>query len=722
MVNVLLIGCGQIAVIGHLPALRILQDEGLVQVTACDPDAGKAQEAAARFGVKCATDWTELADGADAAIVCVPPGINAEIAVAALERGLHVLCEKPPGRTVEQSEAMAAAASRRPDLVTMIGFNRRFSPLRTEMMERSLRLGPVNSFYGRFSRPSLGGEPSNTASDWITADSSHALDLALATVGFPTRFSVSRRLVGRGEDNVWTVHLHSDDASAILLFNYAAGRRVETFEWAGAGYDVRLSLPSRAEWAQTGQPVETLTNNDDAATPSVGYGFLAEHRVFAAAVAGTGERPQTSFAYGAGFMRLVADILDTDSGDARAITAPALFEESKEEQIGRPLAISTNVRRPESRPSVFLHHPLATQAQYFPASALADLKSHADVRTWTGDDDQLDVALKDAQVVISGRGAPRLSRERLESAASLELLVVLGASVGQWEPLALLDRGIAIANTADAVAQIVAEHCLMVTLAGLRRLTDIDRAMHRGSWPRPGQPTGSQTTLARTVAKRLHIPDAVRPHARAALRAVRRARTTTKPAVRANESPSYDLRGEVVALIGWGHTARHFARLLQPFGCEILVASESGSLHEIAQARAKRVSVGEAIGSARVVSLHKGLTDRTRGCIGRPELAQLRPGAVFINAARGGLVDESALLARLSKGDIVAALDVFEEEPLPQRHPFRSLDNVILTPHNASSTAQEAQRIGDQAVQTVLSWIAGDEIELISTERLARMT
>src|SRR3954462_10824091 len=117
--RVLLIGCGEVSNAYHLPALRVLRDEGLVDVVACDTNAGRARAAGDRFGFETSTDWSAAADNADAVIVTVPPGPNADIAAHAASRGLHVLCEKPPGRDVAQAQAMAAAATARPEIVTM---------------------------------------------------------------------------------------------------------------------------------------------------------------------------------------------------------------------------------------------------------------------------------------------------------------------------------------------------------------------------------------------------------------------------------------------------------------------------------------------------------------------------------------------------------------------------------------------------------------------------
>src|SRR5207237_344461 len=103
------------------------------------------------------TDWQRLAKdtGADAVSVCLPPGPNAQISTEALESGLHVICEKPPGRNRAQAQRMADAAASRPGQVHTIAFNRRFSPLYLRAMEMSRNLSDPYAFYGKFTREAM---------------------------------------------------------------------------------------------------------------------------------------------------------------------------------------------------------------------------------------------------------------------------------------------------------------------------------------------------------------------------------------------------------------------------------------------------------------------------------------------------------------------------------------------------------------------------------------
>jgi glyoxylate reductase len=116
----------------------------------------------------------------------------------------------------------------------------------------------------------------------------------------------------------------------------------------------------------------------------------------------------------------------------------------------------------------------------------------------------------------------------------------------------------------------------------------------------------------------------------------------------------------------------------------------------------------ELLACADFVSLHLALVPETRRLIGRAELAAMRPGAILVNTARGGLVDESALVEALRTGPLAAAaLDVFEAEPLPDESPLRRLENVVLTPHVGSASLATRARMAELAVGNLLAGLAG---------------
>ncbi len=386
--RIVLIGCGDIAQVAHLPALAALRAEGVLELAGvCDLDAARAEAAASKFAVASwGTDWQRLVRDveAEAVAVVVLPGPNAEISIAALEMGLHVLCEKPPGRDESQARRMAEAARGRPDRVTMVAFNRRHAPLYRKARERSLSLGPVHSFVARFTRGALGQAPSNSARDWVSSDGSHALDLAVATVGFPQRVSVARRGVGTGPDNAWLIQLSGESGQASVWLDFAAGRRLERFEWAGPGYDVSLELPERGNFAGR-EGSESWTAAEVSGSPEffVNYGFLDEHRCFAEAVAGRGARPDSDFEYGARFMQLVGQILAMPPEEAgRSV---------EERRVAAADAVAPPM--PAREPSGFRGRPVVSVLQtpeaarkYFPPATLAELSAFCDLRYASGSD------------------------------------------------------------------------------------------------------------------------------------------------------------------------------------------------------------------------------------------------------------------------------------------------------------------------------------------------
>jgi len=720
MVKLVLVGCGGIAKAAHLPAIAAARADGLIDLVGiCDLDIAAARDAAAANGVPDSDgDWRRLVErtGAQAISLCLPPGPNVRIAVEALEAGLHVLSEKPPARDAAQARRMADAARARPDLVTMIAFNRRHAPLYTRAVERSLALGAPHTFYGRFTRGAMGGEPSNTASDWITSDGSHALDLAVATIGEPTRISVTRRRCGSAADNVWTVQLSGARGGAVLVLDFAAGRRMERFEWSGPAYDAALELPGSAEWSVRGAEVERWTLPAAPDTPDffTSYGFPDEYRAFARAIEG-GEGPAADFEYGWRFMRLVEGILGCESGGSVELTdddAPSIRDAGgSAADAGAGAGAKTPAYT--APPVVHILQAPSSQARFFPADLLSRASGICNV-TLRADDDRWREELPRAEALITGWGGVPLTPEDVARAERLRFVVVIGASVKSVSPEALLERGVVLCNTADAIAQSVAEHCLMVTLAGLRRLTDVDSQMHRGGWPpRPLSRFSARTVRNRIAA--LGFVQAIKP----VLMPIARPIDARIP--KGQSAGWSDLRGQTVGLVGWGHIARHFVALLRPFGCDVIVHTASASEEELALHGVRRASLAEVL-SARVVSLHSGLTERTRGMLGARELALLQKGTVLVNTARGPLIDESALVQRLRGGDIVAALDVYDQEPLQRDHPLRKLRNAILTSHNASTTAECQRRVGRQALEMLLAWAGGEAPSGLDARRLAAMT
>ncbi|MCO5157261.1 MAG: 2-hydroxyacid dehydrogenase [Aquamicrobium sp.] len=146
------------------------------------------------------------------------------------------------------------------------------------------------------------------------------------------------------------------------------------------------------------------------------------------------------------------------------------------------------------------------------------------------------------------------------------------------------------------------------------------------------------------------------------------------------------LAGRTVGLVGFGAIARKVAQLLSGFGCDVLYTKRTRLPEDEEAALGVRFAAMDAILEADIVSLHCPLNDRTRNMIGAAELDRMKPHAILVNTARGGLVDEDALATALRTGKIrAAAIDVFEREPVDADNPLLGLDNVILSPHIAAN-------------------------------------
>ena len=184
------------------------------------------------------------------------------------------------------------------------------------------------------------------------------------------------------------------------------------------------------------------------------------------------------------------------------------------------------------------------------------------------------------------------------------------------------------------------------------------------------------------------------------------------------------LFGRRVGIVGFGRIGRAVAKLLAPFGVELLVSDPYAHTDEVAASGATFVQLDELVSDCSVVVLCAALTPETRGMFDARCLALLRDGSYLINVARGGLIDMEALLQELRNGRITAALDVTDPlEPLPADHDLRQLPNVTLTPHIAAGGLEMRREMGAVAVEEVVRFANGlAPLNRVTTEMLATMT
>jgi len=217
----------------------------------------------------------------------------------------------------------------------------------------------------------------------------------------------------------------------------------------------------------------------------------------------------------------------------------------------------------------------------------------------------------------------------------LRLIQKIGVGVNTIDLEAARARGIAVCNLPGTNSRAVAEMTLLLMLGALRRVAHLDAETRAGrGW---SQPTALQDGL-------------------------------------------FELAGRKVGLVGYGAVPKILAPVLQTLGCEVLYTAQSPKPDAIGSFR----SMGALLSESDIISLHIPETPETRGRINAVAIARMKPGAVLVNTARGGLVDQAALVAALRSGHLAAAgLDVFTAEPTDPADPLLSLPNVVLTPHVA---------------------------------------
>lgn len=175
-----------------------------------------------------------------------------------------------------------------------------------------------------------------------------------------------------------------------------------------------------------------------------------------------------------------------------------------------------------------------------------------------------------------------------------------------------------------------------------------------------------------------------------------------------------DLHGKTLAILGLGSIGQRVAQFGQVFGMRVIAWSENLTAERAAQVGVTRVSKQELFEQADVLSVHLVLSERSRGLVDTQALGWMKPSALLVNTARGPIVDEAALIKALQKQRLAGvALDVFEQEPLPAHHPFRTLDNVLATPHVGYVSQQNYRLFFSQMIEDIQAWSAGAPIRLL---------
>ncbi|MBL6458741.1 hydroxyacid dehydrogenase [Belnapia sp. T6] len=276
--------------------------------------------------------------------------------------------------------------------------------------------------------------------------------------------------------------------------------------------------------------------------------------------------------------------------------------------------------------------------------------------------DRLRPVLAEARALIV-RNRTRVDAALLAAAPRLRVLGRLGVGLYNIDLEACQARGVEVIPAAGANADSVAEYAILSVGMLLRGAFQDTAAIAAGEWPR----------------ERL--------------------------------SAGREMAGKTLGILGFGDIGRRVARLARAFGMKVIAHDPVLPIDHSGWAEHGTKSVGleELLARADAISLHVPLEDATRGLVSDRLLAAMKPGAVLVNASRGGVVDEAALAAALRSGRLGGAvLDVFEEEPLPPGNPLAGAPNLILTPHIAGATQESNLRVSSLIAARVLVALAMD--------------
>lgn len=253
-----------------------------------------------------------------------------------------------------------------------------------------------------------------------------------------------------------------------------------------------------------------------------------------------------------------------------------------------------------------------------------------------------------------------MDAEAVAAASRLAFLQMPQAGVDLCDLVALTAAGVPVANTAGANARAVAEWVVAAALALCRELAWGDRRIRSGGWPQP-------ELMARAT----------------------------------------ELHTKRVGVIGYGAIGAETAGLFSALGCQVAYWSRTRR----ADAPFPRLELDDLLSGSDIVVPALPLTGETSGLLNVDRLALLQPGAFLINASRGGIVDEKAMVAALDEGRLAAAaLDVFAAEPLEPDSPLRSMENVLLSPHVAGATRQAQTDIIAVVTRNLTAAIQGDPV------------
>ena len=291
---------------------------------------------------------------------------------------------------------------------------------------------------------------------------------------------------------------------------------------------------------------------------------------------------------------------------------------------------------------------------------LERLSQHADVvvfRDSCATSQQKLERAKDAEVLINSRGLVTWPSDVLRQLPKLRLIATCSIGTDMIDLVAANKLGILVSNQPGRTAPVVAEHAFGLMFALAKRTTYFTEEMRCGRWPR----------MDHTF-----------------------------------------LTGKTLGIIGTGNIGSELARLARAIGMKVIAWTFRPSPERATRLGIEYVELDTLLGTADVVSLHLKLTDTSRGLIGQKEFQCMKQNTLFVNVARGPIVDTIALVDALESGHLGgAAIDVFDEEPIPPDHPLLSCAQVVLTPHCADMTPEGVNLLNEGVVDNVIAFLKG---------------
>ncbi len=289
---------------------------------------------------------------------------------------------------------------------------------------------------------------------------------------------------------------------------------------------------------------------------------------------------------------------------------------------------------------------------------------------------ELNKILKDYDAVITGWGTKTLDEEALSGNDRLKLMLHTGGTVGNYVDDYTYEHGVKVLSGNIMYAESVAEGTVAYMMVGLRRIPTYVQMVREGGWP-------SQTAVSEGLLDR------------------------------------------TVGIISLGTISRKVVEMLQCFRVKIKIYSSYKPEDEFMEKyNCEMASLDEIFETCDIISVHSALNDKTRGMIKKEHFEKIKDGALFMNTARGGVIDEEALIEELKKNRFNALLDVYYQEPLAEDSPLRTLPNVIPMPHMAGPTVDRREWITKALIDEAVKFFDGEtESEFEITHEVSkRMT